>query len=47
MAKHVMCHIRLHKWIKRVNDAGQPYLVCARCGKHHDNEGAAAPLGWG
>jgi len=46
MAKHLLCRIGLHKWSKRVNDSGQPYLTCVRCGKHDDNEGAAAPLGW-
>lgn len=46
MAKHLLCRIGLHKWSKRVNDSGQPYLTCLRCGKHDDNEGGAAPLGW-
>ncbi|MGY2873127.1 hypothetical protein ACVW00_000317 [Marmoricola sp. URHA0025 HA25] len=46
MAKHLLCRIGMHKWSKRVNDSGQPYLTCVRCGKHDDNEGAAAPLGW-
>lgn len=46
MAKHWLCRIGMHKWSKRVNDSGRPYLTCLRCGKHDDNEGGAAPLGW-
>ena len=46
MAKHLLCLVGMHKWIKRVNDSGQSYLTCARCGKHDDNAGSAAPLGW-
>ena len=46
MARQLLCHVGWHKWAKRVNDSGQAYLVCVRCGKHNDNEGAAAPLGW-
>lgn len=46
MAKAWRCRLAWHKWAKRVNDSGQAYLVCVRCGKQDDNEGAAAPLGW-
>ncbi len=47
MAKRWRCRIGLHKWAKRVNDSGQAYLTCVRCGKHDDNDGGMAGLGWG
>jgi hypothetical protein len=46
MAKHPLCWIGMHAYVKRVNDSNQAYLVCRRCGKHHDNEGSTVPLGW-
>jgi hypothetical protein len=46
MTRDMRCLVGWHKWVKRVNDSGQAYLVCRRCQKQDDNEGAAAPLGW-
>ena len=46
MAKRLLCRIGWHTWSKRVNDSGQAYLTCVRCGKHDDNDDLAAPLGF-
>ena len=35
-------HLRLAQWKNRVNDEGQRYITCARCGKE-DEAGPVAP----
>ena len=47
MAKHLLCRVGWHKWVKHVNDSHQAYRTCRRCNKHDDNEGAVMmPIDW-
>lgn len=46
MATTWRCRVGWHQWFKRVNDSGEAYLVCVRCGKQDDNEPVAAPMDW-
>jgi hypothetical protein len=36
MAKSWLCRLRWHRWVKRVNDSGEAYIVCARCNRDGD-----------
>jgi len=38
-AKPWRCRLGLHHWDKLVNDAGEPYISCARCHKDGDRMG--------
>lgn len=46
MAKHLLCRVGWHKWVRHVNDSHQAYRTCRRCNKHDDNEGAVMPIDW-
>jgi len=34
--KSMLCHVGVHSWEDRLNDDGEPYLECRRCGKEGD-----------
>ena len=36
MKRTGLCRLGWHRWVKRVNDSGEPYIMCARCGKDGD-----------
>ena len=36
MAKSFGCYIGWHKWKTRVNDEGQRWVACERCGKEDE-----------
>ena len=44
MAKSLACYVGWHKWQNRVNDEGQRYVTCARCGKEDEAGWVAPPL---
>lgn len=43
VARHLLCTLRWHKWLKRYADDGAVSLVCRRCGR----EGEAGRGVWG
>lgn len=47
MTKPLLCLVGWHKWHKRVNDEGQSYATCGRCGKYGDTDRPTTPFGAG
>jgi len=45
MAKPLLCRIGFHKWRQQVNDSGQRYNTCQRCGKYDDTQRPTTPFG--
>ena len=45
MARPLLCLIGWHKWHRKVNDAGQSYAQCARCGKEDNADRPTTPFG--
>jgi hypothetical protein len=47
MAKRLRCRIGRHAWEHKVNDEGQRYKECARCGKCTEEQDVGGSGHWG
>ena len=45
MARPWQCRLGLHRWQRVVNDAGQAYRHCERCGRDDDPKSGIRAVG--